>query len=64
MRWSASGRGKSGGARIISHWHCEACPAYLIMLYLESERTDLLPSEIARIKTACKELANAHRSSD
>ena len=61
LRWSASGHGKSGGARVITYWHCAGCPAYLLFIYLKNERENLSRSEIARLRSACKELADAHR---
>jgi len=60
LRWPVSGHGKSGGARVILYTHCDACPAYLLFVYLKSERENLSQSEIARFKLACKELADAH----
>lgn len=61
LRWAVSGRGRSGGARVILFNHCEACPTYLLFVYLKSERTNLSQSEIARFKIACKELSDAHK---
>ncbi len=60
LRWAASGQGKSGGARVITYVHCDTCPVYMLFVYLKSERANLLQSEIARFKTACKELADVH----
>ena len=60
MRWGAVGRGKSGGARIITYWHCDACPVYLLDVYLKNEASNLTRAEIAALKTACKELADEH----
>jgi len=63
LRWAASGRGKSGGARIITYFHCQNCPVYLITIYLKGERSDLSQSEIAWLHDAAKELSNAHQES-
>ena len=60
LRWASSGRGKSGGARIITYWHCEGCPVVLISIYLKNERVNLTMAEIATLKTICKELAREH----
>jgi hypothetical protein len=61
LRWAASGRGKSGGARVITYCHCHECPIYLITIYLKKERADLTQAEVAWLYTAAKELGNAHQ---
>jgi hypothetical protein len=61
LRWEASGKGKSGGARVITYWHCDGCPLYLITLYLKRERANLSPSEITWLYCAAKDLADAHQ---
>ena len=61
LRWAGSGRGKSGGARIITYWHCVGCPVVLITIYLKSERGNLTKAEVATLKDVCKELAREHR---
>jgi len=60
LRWGAVGRGKSGGARIITYWHCEGCPVYMLDIYLKNESSNLNQAEINSIKAACKELAHEH----
>jgi len=60
----ASGRGKSGGARIITYWHCGGCPVVLISIYLKNERGNLTRAEIATLKTICKELAREHHEDE
>jgi len=61
LRWGSSGRGKSGGARIITYQHCQKCPIYLIMIYLKKERADLSQTEVAWLYSAAKDLNNAHQ---
>ena len=41
LRWSAQGRGKRGGARVIYYWHKPKHYVYLIYGYVKSEREDL-----------------------
>jgi len=60
LRWAASGRGKSGGARAITYYHCEGCPIFLLSIYLKSERENLTRAEINAFKVVCKELAHEH----
>lgn len=45
LRWSASGRGKRGGARVIYyHYAANEC-IYLIYGYTKSEQEDLSPEQ-------------------
>lgn len=60
LRWGTSGRGKSGGARVITYYHCEGCPVFLLSIYLKSERENLSRAEIIAFKVVCKELAHEH----
>jgi hypothetical protein len=46
LRWSAQGRGKRGGARVIYYWHVSKHCVYLIYGYVKSEREDLTPQQI------------------
>ena len=58
LRWAASGRGKRGGARVITYFHCAGCPVYLIYIYLKSELSDLSQSQVATLKQICKEIGS------
>jgi len=40
-----SGRGKSGGVRIIYYFHSDDAPLYLLTMYGKSEKDDLTESE-------------------
>ena len=62
LRWASSGRGKSGGARVVTYWHCHECPVYLITIYLKKERADLTQTEVAWLYSAAKDLSNAHQN--
>jgi len=61
LRWAASGHGKSGGARIITYWHCDGCPVYLITMYLKADRSDLSQAEIAWLYNTSKDLSHANQ---
>lgn len=50
LRWRRSGRGKSGGVRVIYYFHSERMPLYLVTVFAKNERADLTQSE-------CNELA-------
>jgi mRNA-degrading endonuclease RelE of RelBE toxin-antitoxin system len=41
LRWSAGGKGKRGGARVIYYFHNEKMPLYLLTAYGKSEKSDL-----------------------
>jgi hypothetical protein len=53
VRWSRSGTGKRGGARVIYFYHDAARPLYLLMVYAKARREDLTPDE----KKAVRKLA-------
>jgi len=50
LRWSASGRGKRGGARIIYYWFVS--PAVMLMLFAfpKNEQDDLTPDQMKQLK--------------
>jgi hypothetical protein len=41
LRWARSGRGKSGGVRVIYYFHSERRPLYLLTVFAKNERADL-----------------------
>jgi mRNA-degrading endonuclease RelE of RelBE toxin-antitoxin system len=43
---ASKGRGKSGGARIISYLYIETETVYLLTMYDKSEKADLKPNEL------------------
>jgi hypothetical protein len=45
LRWSRSGRGKSGGVRVIYYFHSEALPLYLLTVFGKGEKADLSQAE-------------------
>jgi mRNA-degrading endonuclease RelE of RelBE toxin-antitoxin system len=48
LRWSGSGRGKRGGARVIYFYHDRDMPVFLLTAYTKSERADLGPEDRKR----------------
>ncbi len=46
LRWSAQGRGKRGGARVIYYWHVPRYQIYLLYGYVKSKREDLTPQQV------------------
>jgi len=45
LRWSAQGKGKSGGVRIIYYHHNESMPLFLLTLFGKGEKANLTKSE-------------------
>ena len=45
LRFSTSGRGKRGGARVIYYYLDEAMPVYALLAYTKATKTDLTPNE-------------------
>ena len=41
LRWSASGRGKRGGARVIYYWATEQDHLLMLFIYAKNESEDL-----------------------
>ncbi len=56
IRWSAQGRGKCGGARVIYYWQVPMHRIYLIYGYVKSERENLTPQQIAALAELMKEI--------
>lgn len=45
LRWSAQGRGKSGGVRIIYYYHNETIPLFLLTVFGKGEQSNLSKGE-------------------
>jgi hypothetical protein len=45
LRWALSGRGKSGGARVIYYYHSQLLPVFLLAAYAKNEKANLTASE-------------------
>jgi mRNA-degrading endonuclease RelE of RelBE toxin-antitoxin system len=55
MRWVGSGRGKSGGTRIIYYYAISRDIILLLDVFLKSEKADLTRSEIRNLRRFMKE---------
>jgi hypothetical protein len=58
LRWTARGRGKRGGARVIYYWQASSSRIYLIYGYLKSEREDLTPQQLKDLASLMKDIAD------
>jgi hypothetical protein len=56
LRWSAQGRGKRGGARVIYYWHVPGDRIYLIYGYVKSKSEDLTPEQIKVLKALMRDI--------
>ncbi|EXJ11318.1 MULTISPECIES: type II toxin-antitoxin system RelE/ParE family toxin [Nitrincola] len=45
LRWSAQGRGKSGGVRVIYYYHNGAIPLFLLTVFGKGEKANLSKAE-------------------
>jgi len=50
IRWSASGHGKRGGARIIYYWATAQERILMLFIYLKNESDDLTPDQIKTLR--------------
>ena len=41
LRWTAQGKGKSGGVRVIYYFHNKAVPLFLLTVFGKGEKTNL-----------------------
>lgn len=58
LRWSAQGRGKRGGARVIYYRYVPGDRIYLIHGYLKSEQEELTRDQIKVLAELMKDVAN------
>ena len=50
LRWSASGRGKRGGARVIYYWAAEQDHLLMLFIYAKNESADLTRDQIKTLR--------------
>ena len=50
VRWAGSGRGKSGGVRVIYYWYVSTDRLYMLDVYAKNERSDLSDKQIKALK--------------
>ena len=50
LRWSASGHGKRGGARVIYYWFVSPEVILMLFAYPKNERDDLTPEQLKQLK--------------
>jgi len=45
LRWSAHGKGKSGGVRVIYYYHNETIPVFLLTVFGKGEKANITKAE-------------------
>ena len=50
LRWSARGKGKRGGVRVIYYFHNEAFPLLLLTVYAKNQKANLTKAECNDLK--------------
>jgi mRNA-degrading endonuclease RelE of RelBE toxin-antitoxin system len=58
VRWAAGGKGKRGGVRIIYYWMGAKDHIYLFVIYGKSEKENLTPDDLKRVKVLLEEIEN------
>jgi mRNA-degrading endonuclease RelE of RelBE toxin-antitoxin system len=58
LRWSAQGRGKRGGARVIYYRHVPKECIYLVYAYVKSAQPDLTREQIKTLALMMKDIKN------
>lgn len=60
IRFAVSGRGKSGGVRVVYYFHSEAMPLYLLTVFGKNEKSNLTQAERNALARFVTELKRAH----
>ncbi len=55
FRWSLSGRGKRGGARLIYYWQLGGDIIYMLFIYAKNRQEDLTPEQLKTLSKLVKE---------
>lgn len=55
IRWSASGRGKRGGTRVIYYWAASESTILMLMIFAKNERSDLSEDQKAVLRRLVEE---------
>lgn len=50
LRWSASGRGKRGGARVIYYWLVSDEVILMLFAFFKNEQADITPDQLKQLK--------------
>lgn len=62
LRWSAKGKGKRGGARIIYYYYATEYEVYLITAYAKNQKSDLTSADKRAIQQLIKVLTKGGKN--
>ena len=51
IRWTAGGRGKRGGARIIYYWFVSDSAVLMLFVFKKNERSDITKAQLKVLRT-------------
>ena len=58
VRFTAKGKGKSGGIRVIYYWMCEDGQILMLLAYSKSTQDDLTDQQTTVLRTLVKDIIN------
>lgn len=61
LRWGAKGKGKRGGARVITFYGGPTIPVFLLAIFAKGEKIDLTAAERNELKRLLSELVATYR---
>src|SRR5204862_6541923 len=61
LRWGAKGKGKSGGARVITFYGGPRAPAFLLTVFGKGQRANLTKAERNELRTILAHLVTEYR---
>lgn len=61
LRWSAKGKGKSGGARLIYYFHDDTIPLIVLTAFGKNQKMNLSQSERNELKLMVKQLVKSYK---
>jgi len=61
LRWSAQGRGKSGGVRVIYYYHNKTLPLFLLTVFGKGEKANLSKQERNDLATLTTFIIKSYR---
>jgi hypothetical protein len=61
LRWGVSGRGKRGGVRVISNFHAESIPLFLLNVFAKNEKANLTKAERNELRSLVGILVEGYR---
>lgn len=60
LRWSAQGKGKSGGVRVVYYYYNQSIPLFLLTVFGKGEKANLSKSERNELAKLTKLLRNSY----